>query len=157
MAYADRTEVAFEKSIAEIVGMLRRAGAQSIGQMDEPTRFTIQFALADRLVRFAIAMPSIEDAPKRDGRGAALDAKQRSTRREQMVRQRGRALMLVIKAKLESVESKVETFEEAFLANVVMANGQTLYERVAEPIAVEYRTGAVQPSSTLFLSGPRNG
>lgn len=155
MAYAERTEVPIEKSIAEIVTMLKRAGAQQIGQMDEPTRFTIQFAMQDRLVRFRVVLPTMGDAPTRDGAGRVLDAKQRGARLQQMIRQRGRALMLVIKAKLESVESNVETFEQAFLANVVLANGQTLYDRVAEPIAVEYKTGAVQPSSTLFLQGPR--
>lgn len=61
---------------------------------------------------------------------------------EQAHRQKARALLLVIKAKLESVESGVETFEQAFLPNVVMADGATVYERIAAPIADEYRTGA---------------
>lgn len=70
---------------------------------------------------------------------------------DQRNRQRGRALMLVIKAKLESIESGVETFEEAFLANIVTANRQTVYERIAGTLAVEYETGKVAP---LMLGGP---
>jgi hypothetical protein len=155
MAYAEKTEVPIEKSIAEIVGMLKRAGAEQIGQMEEQTRFTIQFAMQDRLIRFRVGLPSLADAPARDGRGVTLNARQLASRHQQMIRQRGRALMLVIKAKLESVESEVETFEQAFLANVVMANGQTIYDRVAEPIALEYKTGAVQPTGTLFLGTPQ--
>ncbi|NLS26219.1 hypothetical protein S2M10_12000 [Sphingomonas sp. S2M10] len=154
MAYAERTEVAFERSIAEIVGMLRRAGAASIAQVEEPRQFTIQFVLDERLVRFRVDLPTLDDAPTTDGRGSRLNATRREAKVGQVIRQRGRALMLVIKAKLESVESNVETFEQAFLANVVMANGETVYDRLAEPIAREYRLGSVQPTSTLFLLGP---
>jgi hypothetical protein len=57
---------------------------------------------------------------------------------------------------LESVESGVETFEEAFLANVVTPGGGTVYERLQEPLALEYQGGAPRD---LFpaLEGPRNG
>ncbi len=66
---------------------------------------------------------------------------------------RGRALLLVIKAKLESVESGIETLEQAFLAHVVMANGQTVYERISEGIALEYLTGVPNTVAGL-LGGP---
>lgn len=154
MAYAEKTEVAVEKSIAEIVALVKRAGAQRVMQADEPERFAIQFEMKDRLVRFRVTLPSLADVPARSGNGPWRDDKTRARIRDQMHRQRARALLLVVKAKLESIESGVETFEEAFLANVVMANGQTIYERVREPIALEYRTGAVQATSTLFLEGP---
>ena len=72
---------------------------------------------------------------------------------EQAVRQRWRALALVIKAKLESVESGIETTEQAFLANVVvMADGFTVYERIKQPIALEYQTG--KPSASAGLLPP---
>jgi hypothetical protein len=141
MAYAEKTEVAFEKSIGEIVGLVRKHGAEQIGQMENPGDFTIGFRLADRLMRFRIVFPSINDMPTHDGRRQPLSAAQRRERLEQWKRQRARALMLVIRAKLESVESGIETLEEAFLANVVMADGKTMYERVAGPIALEYETG----------------
>lgn len=149
MAYASKTEVPFERSISEIIGLLRKAGADQIGQMEGREQFTLQFTMVDRMVRFRVRFPSAAEidamrGPRTDPASAA----------EQWRRQRGRALLLVIKAKLESVESNVETFEQAFLANVVLANGETLYDRVAEPIALEYKTGAVQGTSTLFLSGP---
>jgi hypothetical protein len=43
-------------------------------------------------------------------------------------RQRWRALSLVIKAKLESVESGIATIEQEFLANIVTPGGQTMAE-----------------------------
>ena len=154
MAYGEQTKVPLEQSIAEVIGMLRKAGAERIGQMEERDRFTVQFFMHDRMVRFRVAFPSIQDLAKSAGmRGVrpASEAELKQTR-EQRIKQRGRALMLVVKAKLESVESEVETFEEAFLANVVTADGSTVYERIKAPIALEYDSGKIGP---LMLEGPR--
>jgi len=152
MAYAETTSVAFERSVSEIVTLIKRHGAQQIGQMDDPAWFAIQFKLDDRMIRFHLPFKTIADMPTRDGRGSILSDKQRADKLEQSKRQRGRALMLVIKAKLESVASGIETIEQAFLANVVMANGQTVYDRVAQPLALEYETGA--PDVTMGLLPP---
>jgi hypothetical protein len=146
VTYAKDTEVPFERSIAEIVGLVRKAGADQIGQMEERQRFTLQFLLEDRVVRFRVSF--LSEAEIQDMRGprqdpARLDAQWR--------RQRARALLLVIKAKLESVASGVETFEQAFLANVVMADDRTVYERISAPIAAEYEA---QRPSQLLMGGP---
>lgn len=151
MAYAEKTEVPVEKSISEIITLIKKAGAQRILQFEEPERFVIQFELADRMVKFAVKLPGIEEMPTLDHRGYLLSNAQRIGKRDQRHRQRARALLLVIKAKLESVDSEVETFEQAFLANIMMGDGATVYERIAEPIALEYQTG--KPSH-LMLTGP---
>lgn len=151
MPYAENTKVPLKRSLSEISSMLRKAGAEQIAQMEDRQRFAIQFFMESRMIRFTIPMPMLEDMPERDGRGSRLSPASRLAKRDQSARQRGRALMLVIKAKLESIESEVETFEQAFLANVVMADGRTLYERVHEPIALEYQSGKVEP---LKLTGP---
>lgn len=141
MAYAETTTVPFEKSIAEIIGLVRKHGAEQIGQMELPDNYVIGFRLADRMVRFTLPFPTLEQMPKRDGRNSALTDSQRMGRLDQAKRQRGRALMLVIKAKLESVESGIETIEEAFLANIVGADSRTVYERIKGPLALEYEQG----------------
>lgn len=147
MAYGKDTDVSFERSIAEIVQMVDKAGADEIGQLQERERFAIQFTLEKRMVRFRVAFPSAAEV------NAATGPRQDPSKVEaQMRRQRGRALMLVIKAKLESVESGVETFEQAFLSNVVLADGATVYERAAGAIASEYETRAPSPR---LLGGPR--
>lgn len=151
MAFAENTTVPVERSVAEIVALVKRAGAERIAQFDEPERFTVQFTMAGRMVRFRVAMPSMESMPQRDGRGRTLTRVQRIDRAAQAARQRARALLLVIKAKLESVASEVETFEQAFLANVVMADGQTIYDRIAAPVALEYETGG---AAMLLIRGP---
>lgn len=151
MAYAETTTVPFERSISEIVKMVRDAGADQVGQMEESARYAVQFTLSDRMVRFAIPFPALDDMPKHDGRGRNLTGAQRTAKLEQAKRQRGRALMLVIKAKLESIESGIETFEQAFLANIVMSDGRTVYDRAQPAIAQEYSTG--RPTMAL-LGGP---
>lgn len=141
MAYAENTEVAVEKSIGEIVTLVKKAGAQRIAQAETPEGLAIQFFLAGRMIRFRVNMPPIADMPTRDGRGAALTAKAREAKLAQRHRQRARGLLLVIKAKLESVASGIETLDEAFLANVVMLDGKTVMEHALPSIESSYRDG----------------
>ena len=70
---------------------------------------------------------------------------------EQATRQRWRALALSIKAKLESVESGIEQFEEAFMAQIVLPNGKTVGEWVAPQIEASYKSGNMPP----MLPAPR--
>lgn len=155
MAYAETTSVAFEKSVGEIVALVKRAGAMQVAQQDMEDSYTIAFRLDDRLIKFRLPLPMLDQIPTRDGRGSALSAQARQSKLDQAKRQKGRALLLVIKAKLESVESGIETIEQAFLANVVLSDGMTVYERVSQPIAIEYQQG--RPDTTIGLLPPPGG
>jgi hypothetical protein len=64
---------------------------------------------------------------------------------ERLRRQQWRALLLCIKAKLEAVASGIETFEEAFLAHVVMPDGRTVYEHTAPRIEQIAKGGELRP------------
>jgi hypothetical protein len=64
---------------------------------------------------------------------------------DQACRERWRALLLCIKAKLESVESGIETFEDAFLAHIQMPDGLTVGEHVKPNIALAYEHQSMQP------------
>ena len=132
MAYGDYTKISVPKSIADITALVKKAGAARIAQVEEPEGFRIQFFLADRMLRFSLVWPD------------------KAT--EQRRKQRARALLLVIKAKLESVESGIETFEEAFLANVVTPDGRTIGEIAVPQIESAYQGGA---PVILQLEGPR--
>lgn len=148
MAYAQKTEVPFDRSIGQILSMIRGAGAQQVGQMETPTVFAIQFVLEDRMVRFKVPLETLDETPKQNGKRQRLSQESRQKKVEQSKRQRARALLLVIKAKLESIESGIETFEQAFLAHVVMSDGETVYDRVKGDMAIEYRSG--KPSMYLI-------
>ncbi|MEG3167524.1 hypothetical protein U1737_04870 [Sphingomonas sp. LB3N6] len=126
MAYAERTTVPYDKTIRDIIALVKKAGAVQVGQMEEGERLTIVFGLDDRQIRFCVAWENTPSAQ----------------------RQRARALLLVVKAKLESVASGVETFEQAFLANIVLSDGKTVHERVSDDLRLEYRQG--QPAVYLI-------
>ena len=78
----------------------------------------------------------------------------RAQRLEQAERQRWRALLLVIKAKLESVENTIETFEQAFLENIVLPNDKTVADTVAPAIAVAYKDGKM-PKALMPAEGEK--
>lgn len=64
------------------------------------------------------------------------------------------ALKLVIQAKLEAVEAGITTFEDEFLAHLVLPSGETFGEWAAPQLERAYITGAM-PSSLLGLPAPR--
>jgi hypothetical protein len=131
--YAKRTSVPVDQTRLEIEKTLTRYGASSFGSYTEPDRAVIMFEAKDRRLRFDLPLPK--------GEGAS-EAKLR--------RSKWRALLLCIKAKLEAVESHIETFEEAFLAHVIMPDGQTVAQHAAPRIAQAYKGGEVGP----LLPGP---
>jgi hypothetical protein len=128
MPYAERTKVEASKTRVEIENLLRKAGATRIGIITEPTAAVVIFEAHDRRLKFTIRLDE------------RVDAKGAQARRSQW-----RALMLCIKAKLESVASKIETFEEAFLAHVVVGDGQTVYEHVRPKLIGIAKTGHMVP------------
>jgi hypothetical protein len=148
MSYAEETKIPIERSLGEIVWLVRKRGASQFMQFQDVDRIVIQFRIEERVVRFTLRLPTIDQMPTRDGRYSVLSDAQRDARLEQRKRSLARALLLVIRAKLESVECGIESIEEAFLANVVMADGATVYDRIAQPIAIEYETG--QPNVAML-------
>jgi hypothetical protein len=138
MTYAANTKVSVDKSKAEIERTVTKYGATAFGSFTERDRAVIVFANQDRRVRFDLPLPT-GDEPKDD-----------KTRRV-----RWRALLLCIKAKLESVEAKIETFEEAFLSHVVLPDGTTVGTHVGPHIDEAYKTGQIPPLLPPLLSPPR--
>lgn len=53
--------------------------------------------------------------------------------------------MLIIRAKLEAVESRITTFESEFLANLVLPEGGTVGDWLAPQIDEAYATGRMPP------------
>jgi len=126
--YADRTKVPVSQSRAELEQVLARYGADAFGWGWEGSRAVVSFRAHDRFIRFTVEIP--ESA--------------------QQERQRWRALILVVKAKLESVESGIESFEQAFLANVVLPSNETVGDWLAPQIEQAYEDGRM-PTSLLAL------
>lgn len=130
--YAAETRVPVQNSRTEIERELTKYGATSFGFALQPDRSVIFFEYDGRRIRFNLPLPAATA--------------------EKIHRAKWRALFLSIKAKLVSVDAGIETFEEAFLAHIVLADGQNLYEAVKEGIEQQYVSGKVGP---LLLEGPR--
>lgn len=128
--YAKRTKVPAGQSRNEIEAVLQRYGADSFGYTNEPGVIKIGFRLKGRMVRFTIRIPDPEKQP-------------------QAYRQRWRALLLGIKAKLETVESGIEEFDEAFMAQIILPNGRTMGEYALPQMRQAYETGKTPPLLTF--------
>jgi hypothetical protein len=131
--YAAKTEVDSARSVAEIERTISRYGASGYAYawQSEPPRAVIEFEMRDRRVRFVLPLPdrkSREFAVTPSGRSRTAASSKDAY--EQAVRQRWRALALIVKAKLEAVESKVVTFEEEFALHFVMADGRTVADEL---------------------------
>jgi hypothetical protein len=118
--FAERTQVTVEETILEIRKTVARYGGDQFVFGVAEDKIVVGFTNAGRQVRFAVK----QDAEK-----------------PQVNRQQARALLLVLKAKLEAVASGVMEFEDEFLANIVMPSGKLLGQEVREKIAVAYDTG----------------
>lgn len=149
--YAERTSVSAAKSRAEIEDVLLRYGAAGFGYMTQGDRAMVEFATEDRRVRFVVLLPDPQDEQFRmtPARRRVRTPEQRHAAWEQACRQRWRALALVVKAKLEAVETGITTFEEEFLAHIVMPDGRTVGEHALPAVDEAYRLGEVRPLLAL--------
>jgi hypothetical protein len=134
VAYAQRTKVPADQSRSEIEKLLRQYKAGAVAVYTSDDKVAIAFEMRDRRIMFRVTMAKGEDQ-----------------RAAQLRRQRWRSLLLTIKAKLTSVEDGIETFEEAFLAHIVMPDGSTVGENVQPRIAAAYSDGKMIP----LLPGPK--
>lgn len=139
--YAKDTSVSVSRSKAEIEQTVERYGAWQFNSGWSGDRAVIGFTMEGRLVRFVLQLPSKDEAVFTEtptGKKRAAEAAHKAW--EQACRQRWRALALVIKAKLEAVESGISVFEDEFMANIVLPNGNTVSQEVRPRIAHAYET-----------------
>lgn len=151
--FAAQTSVSPEKSRQEIETILKRYGATSFAYASTPDKSMIGFQAAGRMIRFMLPMPSLASFKRYRRKGAYSDTirtdKQQQDAYDQACRQRWRALSLAIKAKLEAVESEISTFEEEFMAQIVLPNGQTMAEHALPYVRDAYEQKAMPPLLTF--------
>lgn len=122
--YAERTKVPIPQSKAEIERTVKRYGADGFLSGEAEGMAVIMFRAQGRHVKFVVPMPADDD---REGR------------------RRWRCLLLVIKSKLESVETGIVTFDEAFMPHIVLPDGKTIGQHMAPQIEAAYETGNMPP------------
>ena len=131
MKYAARTKVPVDKTKAEIERLVKRYGAKGFVSGWQGDSARLEFLAHERHIRFTVLVPQ----------------------QEQAARQKWRALLLLVKAKLEAVDARIATFEEAFVGDIVMPDGRTVWESSREQIKIAYSTG----KPTILLGGPPAG
>lgn len=152
MVYAKGTTVAIETTNGQIKAMLRRAGANDYATYENNDSAAIAFRLNDLNIRMKIPLPDRfakrfthtdeKQLVRSDGAAERLW--------EQACKECWRALHLCLKAKLEAIDAGVETFEDAFLAHVQTATGETIGERL-RPTLHEIVAG----NAPLQITGPQ--
>lgn len=140
--FAAKTSVPVDKTRVEIERLVMKHKAVQYGTAVDHAigQARVQFKLYDRVVRFTLALP--------DGK------KFKGDRLAQMERSLWRALLLVVKAKLEAVESGITTFEQEFLAHIVLPNDRTVADIVVPLVGEAYGTGTMP---RLLAAGDDNG
>lgn len=142
--YAAGTDVPSDRSRREIERTVTRYGATSFAYGWEGNQAAIGFTLNNRQIRLMLPLPDPASAElSRTPTGKARTATAAHNQFEQAVKQRWRALTLVVKAKLEAVEAGIVTFEQEFAMHVVLPDGRTVAQHVSPAIEQAYATGQV--------------
>lgn len=151
--YAKSTTVSVAKSKTDIEKTLTRFGASRFVHGWEEGRAAVEFEINHRRVRFLLPLPSKEDPDIKFSHNGKheRDKWQLETAWEQACRQRWRALNLAIMAKLEAVESGITSFEEEFLAHLVLPNGKTVGQWAVPAVGKALSDGKMPP---LLPAGP---
>jgi hypothetical protein len=116
--YAQDTDVPVERSKAQIEQLLRAHGAERYASGWTREEDRIEFSMAGVRIRFTLPRPRPEDHETTSS-GRARPKGDIARHVAKLERQRWRALQLVVRAKLEAVESGMAVFEQEFLAFVV--------------------------------------
>ena len=127
--YADKTEVPVTRSRMHIESLLLDHEASGFHYGWDHGAYLVEFVVKNRQVRFTMPPIDEQDFLETPGGRVRSDTQVRKAV-EQADRQRWRALYLVVRAKLEAVESGLAVFEEEFMAFIVMDNGKTIGDYV---------------------------
>lgn len=131
MAYAERTDVPVTRSQGQITDLLRKYDATQIAMGWSPDGGQVGFQVSGRVYRIIVPISSQVKNPG------------------QVERSKWRAILLIVKAKLESVDAGITTMEAAFLADTVMPSGRTVFEETAVAIERSYIEGRNHPLLAL--------
>lgn len=149
--FAQGTAVSVEKTYSEIRVLLKKYEATNFALIEQEAHFGIVFEKSNRRVRFVVPLPSKDEAHVTKGNQyRTYQGGYSAAKHEQLIKERWRAAYLVIKAKLESVDSGIESFDEAFMGQLVLPSGQTMSEWVSPQLDASV-AGGVMPA--LLPSG----
>jgi len=141
--YASETTVTSDKTRIEIEKTLTRYGATAFIYGWEGSRARIQFKAQGRYIRFDLPLPDRQarQFTHTPEKGLLRSTEQAEAAYEQAVRQRWRALLLIVKAKLEAIEAGIVTFDDEFLSAMVLPDNSTVGQWIKPQLALAYDRG----------------
>jgi hypothetical protein len=151
VSYASKTTVPVDRSKAELEALLGRYGADQFAYMTSAEGAMIAFRMRERHVRFLMPMPDQQEFRFTPGGRRRTSNAEVGRAWQQAIRSRWRALVLIVKAKLEAVEAGVSTFEREFLADIMLPDGTTVHEWLEPQIEEAYSKGSMPGSIRLAL------
>lgn len=125
--FASTTSVPVERSQGHIREVLTKYGATGFVFGQGKGNAMVMFEMNFKQIKFILPLPKDTEKEK------------------QLERTRWRCLLLAIKAKLECAASGITTFEQEFMAHIVMPNGQTISQAILPQIDEAYRNGKMPP------------
>ena len=151
MRFAENTSVPVERSKTELERTLTRYRAEKFAYFTDATTAAIAFAMRGRSIRIRLPLPREENFARTPaGKPRMLAARRNEC--DKATRQAWRALLLVVRAKLEAVESGIATFEDEFLAYTMLPNGKTVGEQLGPSLELAHANGEM-PRLALGFSG----
>lgn len=135
--YAEGTNVSVDRSKAELEKLLQKYGATRFVSGWDQQQLMVGFEMNHRQVKLLVPIPSKDDPAIKYTPSGAYQRSERGIAQEWQgaIRQRWRALVLIVKAKLEAVAEGITTFDEEFLGNLMLQDGRTVAEVVLPHLA----------------------
>lgn len=148
--YARGTDVSVDRTRAELERLLTAHGATGFGYGWESGHHRVVFRVADRMIRLEVSEPGRAEFT-RTPTGLSRSEAQITERVFAETRRRWRSLLLVTKARFVAIEDGVMTLEQAFMADVVLPDGQTVSEWLHPQLDTAYATAempALMPAAS---------
>lgn len=139
--YAATTKTPVDKTRTEIEAALRRYDADAFGYAWTTTTASIMFEIGGRRVRILLPLPDRKERRFTHHSRGERNTEAAEAVYEQACRQSWRALLLIVKAKLETVAAGISTIEREFLADVVLPDGSTVGDWVRPQLERVYARG----------------
>jgi len=150
--YATTTNVSAERSKAELEELLRLYGASAVASGWTDEQAFLAFTLCGRTVRLRVPMPATSEFERTES-GRRRGATQQRQAFEQAYRARWRALLLVVRAKLEACSIGITTLEREFLADLTLPEGRT----VGDVLGADLVRALAAPFTLRLLPAPPTG
>lgn len=135
MAYAEKTKVPVDKSMAEVRKILIKNGSEGVAIAETSENALVQFIFKSKSYKFIIKYPkSSDDDIFLNGKGYKRTLVQIENAIEHEKKRLWRAMVLYIKAAIEAHNNGIIDFKRSMMSHMMLPSGQTIYEKLENNI-----------------------